>query len=239
MAVTTTPRNIIDAAYAKSTKNKPGTIATESTELLQLVIRALRGLYAVAARVNPTFFAEDDDVTLGSGVWTRPEVAESIYRLERVAGTTGGTGSAGDEVVVVPFDDKTAEEGMNAVYEFGQKFYSAGNSLDPTGGDLKFYYAKRPDDPATLVATLDPLWQESYNELLILETAIYLAVKDHRDDEVTNLKSDRDVWAGLFIAFLEHCTANERRRYGHLHVINTKTLIPLSALFAGGANLPG
>ena len=237
MAVTTTPRNIIDAAYAKSMKNKPGTIATESTELLQLVIRSLRGLYSVAARVNPTFFAEDNDITLATGAWARPETAESIYRIERVSGTTGGTGNAGDEVAVVPFDDKKAEEGMNAVYEFGQEFKTAGNALDPTGGDLKFYYAKRPTDPASLTATLDALWQESYNELLILETAIYLAMKDTRGDEIGNLKGERDVWAGLFIAFLEHCTANERRRFGHLHTIVTKRLIPLNALFAGGANL--
>lgn len=239
MAVTTKPRDIIVAAYAKSMKNKPGTIATESTELLQLVIRSLRGLYSVAARVNPIFFAEDADVTLAAGAWGRPETAESIYRIERVAGTTGGTGSDGDEVVVVPFDDKKAEEGMGALYEFGQAFKPAGNALDPTGGDLKFYYAKRPTDPADLDATLDALWQESYNELLILETAIYLAMKDTRSEEVTNLKGERDVWAGLFIAFLEHATANERRRFGHLHTILTKRLIPLNALFAGGANLPG
>lgn len=239
MAVTTTPRNIIDAAYAKSMKNKPGTIATESTELLQLVIRALRGLYSVAARVNPTFFAEEDDITLATGAWARPLVAESIYRIERVSGTTGGTGDDGDEVVVVPFDDKTAEEGMNAVYEFGQKFYPAGNALDPTGGDLKFYYAMRPADPATLVATLDPLWQESYNELLILETAIYLAMKDGRADEVAGYKGERDTWATLFIAFLEHSTVNMRARFGQEHKFITKRLVPLNSLFAGGANLPG
>ena len=238
MAVTTTPRDVILAAYAKSTKNKPGTIATEATELLQVFIRSMRGLYSVAARVNPTFFAEDVDVTLAASAWARPETAESIYRIERVAGTTGGTGSAGDEVAVVPLDDKTAEKGMNAVYEFGQKFKTAGNSLDPTGGDLKFYYAKRPTDPADLDTAIDALWQESYDELLILETAIYLAMKDGRNAELENLKGARDTWAGLFIAFLEHSTANERHRIGHLHTIVTKRLIPLNALFAGGAKLP-
>lgn len=234
MAVTATPRQMIQAAYAKSTKNKPGTIATESTELLQLVIRAVRALYAVAARVNPKFYGVSVDVTLAAGTWTRPEGAETIYRLERVAGTTGGTGSAGSEVVVVPFDDRTAESGIPAVYEFGQKFLSAGNAPDPTGGDLKFYYSKRPSDPANLDATLDALWQEAYNELLILEVAIYLAIKDGRADEVVALRGDRDAWANLYIAFLQHATANERRRFGHIHRINTAQLVPF---FAGGANL--
>lgn len=221
-------------------RNKPGTIATESTELLQLVIRSLRGLYAVSARVNPTFFAEDADVTLASTAWARPETSESIYRIERVAATTGGTGAAGDEVVVVPFDDKKAESGIPAIYEFGQKFKTAGNTPDPTGGDLKFYYSKRPTDPANLDAAIDALWQESFDELLILETAMYLAIKDSREAEVNNLKGERDNWAAMFVAFLEHSTANERRRFGHFHTIVTKRLIPLSAMFAGGANLnPG
>ena len=237
MAVTTTPREIFESAYAKSKKNQPGTIATETTELLQLVIRSVRGLYAVGARVNPIFFAETNDITLGSGVWARPETAESIYRIERVAGTTGGTGSAEDEVAVVPIDDKTAEKGMNAIYEFGQKFYTAGNTPDPTGGDLKFFYSKRPTDPADVDTAIDALWQESYNELLILETAIYLAIKDGRESEVKNLRVERDQWATLFIAFLEHATANKRQRFGHIHTIATNRLVTLNSLFAGGANL--
>jgi len=238
MAVTTTPRQILTAAYAKSTKNRPGTIATESTELLQVVIRAMRGLYALAARVNPTFFATDTDVAFASPGWLRPDLAESIFRIERTAATTGGTGAAGDEVVVVPFDDRTAESGIGAVYRIGQTYRPAGNAPDPTGGTLKFYYSKRPSDPANLDATVDSMWTEQFNELLILEVAMYLALKDGRGDEVAALRGDRDTWARLFIAFLEHGEVNERRRFGHLRRFNTNTVIPLGQLLAGGANLP-
>jgi hypothetical protein len=237
MPVTTTPRDILLAAYAKSTKNKPGTIATESTELLQVVIRAQRGLYAFAARVNPTFFATYTDVTATSGAWARPQQAESIFRIERTNNTTGGTGTAGDEVVLVPFDDRKAESGLGAVYRIGQSFYPAGNTPDPTGGDLRFYYAKRPSDPADLNAALDALWTEQFNELLVLEVAIYLALKDGRGDEAAVLRADRDTWARLFIAFLEHSEANERRRFGHLRRFNTNTLLPIGSLLAGGSEL--
>ncbi len=237
MPVTTTPRMILEGAYAKSTKNKPGTIATESTELLQVVIRSMRGLYAVAARVNPTFFAEEATVAAVSGAWPRPELAESIFRIERTTTTTGGTGSAGDEVVVVPFDDRKAESGIGAVYRIGQNFKSAGNAPDPTGGDLKFFYSKRPTDPANLDATLDALWTEQFNELLILEVAIYLALKDARADEVVALRSDRDTWVRLFVAFLEHSEVNERRRHGHVRRFNTNTLVPITSLLAGGSDL--
>jgi hypothetical protein len=233
MAVTTTPQDILEAAYAKSLKNRAGTIATETTELLQVVIRALRGLYAFAARINPAFFGDTATVAEASG-WPRPPGAESVFRIEFNA-------SPNAEVVVVPFDDRTAEEGLPAVYSFGQYYQSAGNALDPTTEALDFYYAKRPDDPASVTATIDPLWVEQFNELLILEVAIYLAQKDlgesGRADELKVLMADRDRWLNLFVAHLEHETANERRRSGHVRRFNTNWMVPLNSLVAGGTSL--
>lgn len=225
MAVTTTPRQILTAAYAHSTKNRPGVIAAESTELLQVVIRAMRGLYAFAARVNPTFFAKTSAVAFAAPGWSRPEDAESVFRIEDPTGT---------EVVVVPYDDRGAEVGMPAVYSFGQVYRPASAAApDPQAGNLTFYYAKRPQSPATLDTPLDASWAEQFNELLALEVAIYLSVKDGRQDELGSLRADRDRWIAQFVAFLEHETANERRRYGHIKRINVQTLVPMLA--GGGA----
>ena len=374
MSVTTTPQDILYAAYAKSTKNSPGTIATESTELLQLVIRSLRGLYALAARVNPIFFAQRTTVVSGDGIttplslvknvgaatfktntapaafqvggvslaftgaagqvfsaahpisagkwgaillqvsqasltavvskisgatqttaqayataadalaalpapdpgylavgywliqagtawtantnyldnniaacisavgvsyapttvgWRRPIDAESVWRVEADAGTVPVT-AAGTEVVVVPFDDKPAESGKPAIYEFGQQFYGASNPLDPTSGTLVFFYSRRPADPASLTATLDSSWLEQFNEILILDVAAYLALKDGRADEYKALLTERDSSIKQFVMFLEHETANERRRFAHIRRINTQTLVPLTSLLGGG-----
>lgn len=227
MAVTTTPQDILNGAYAKSLKNRPGAIASESSELLQLVIRAMRGLYAAAARINPTFFAESAVVVFGAPGWARPQNAEAVFRIENPAGA---------EVVVVPFDDRRAEPGLPAVYNFGQVYRPASaGAPDPQAGNLTFFYAKRPTDPATLAATLDALWTEQFNELLILELAIYLAIKDGRDGEVNAYKSDRDVWATRFFAFLEHETLNERRRFGQVARFNTKSMMPVWSLLAGNS----
>lgn len=227
MAVITTPQMILDAAYPKSLKNKPGAIASESSELLQLVIRAMRGLYAFAARINPTYFAESAAVGFAAGGWARPQVAEAIFRLE-------DPGAA--EVVVVPFDDRRSEPGKPAVYRFGQVFRPASaGAPDPQAGNITFFYAKRPTDPATLNATLDALWAEQFNELLILEVAIYLAIKDGRAAEIAAYKDDRDSWAKLFAAFLEHETLNERRRYGQVARFNSPSMMPVWSLLAGGA----
>lgn len=223
--MTTTVQAILDGAYAYSAKNRPGTIATDATELLQVVIRAHRGLYSVAARVNPIFFAESINVVFAAGGWLRPSLAESIWRIEKPDLT---------EVVVVPWDDKGAEPTEPAVYEFGQKFRSAGNTLDPVSGDLTFYYAKRPTDPANLAANLDALWTDQFNDLLMMEVAIYLAIKDGRIDEAGVLKERRDPIANRFIMFLEHATINERRRFAQIRRFPTNSTVPLKSLLAGG-----
>lgn len=226
MAVTSTSLDILVAAYARSSKNIPGTIATEATELLALVGRAMTGLYAFAARINPCFFADQSTISFAAPGWRRPEAAESVFRIETPAGA---------EVVVVPYFDRKAEEGLPAVYRLGQVYRSAGNVLDPINGDLTFFYAKRPEHPLSLNDPLDDLWVESYNALLVDEVAIYLALKDGRNEELGELKASRDSWAQLFAAFLEHETANERRRYGIVQRFTTNSVIPIGSLLAGGS----
>lgn len=223
MAVTTTVQDILYAAYARSTQNMPGTLATESTELLSVVQRALDGCYAFAARINPTFFAETADVVGVAGVWLRPELAESIFLIEEADST---------EVAVVPYNDRTAEELMPSVFEFGQNFNKAGNASDPGDTDtLTFYYSKRPDTLTDLADTLDAMWREQFNELLVIEVAIYLATKDgaaqSRGTELEVFVAERLRWANRFAAHLEHSTANLRRRFGHIQRINTEAMLPI------------
>jgi len=238
MPVTVTPTNLITWAYGKSKLNVPGTIASESAELLQLVGRALRGLYALGARVNPTFFATTANVAFASGGWVRPEDAESIFRIEAASASPPANVTAGTEIVRVPYDQRSAEPGKQAVYRYGQKYYPASASAttepkSPQDGTLTFWYSKRPAIPATIDTALDAQWIEAYNELLVLEVAIYLAIKDKRGDELPALKEQRNDWAKLFIAFLEHEDVGERRQYGHMQRFNTQTRIPLVSILAG------
>lgn len=227
MATTTTAQNIIDWAYGKSLKNRPGDIATAGTELLNLVVRSMHGLYAYAARVNPVFFAETAAVTYVAPGWARPPLAESVIRIED--GTLR-------EVVVVPYDQRNAEPGKPALWRFGQIYRPATLAApNPQTGTLTFFYAKRPTTPATVNATLDPLWTEQFNELLVLEMAIYLALKDGRGEEVPGLTAERDRWVTLYTGFLEHETAQERRSYGHVHRFTGPSLVPLMSLLAGGS----
>lgn len=224
MPVTSTPLDILRRAYSRSTKNTPARLVTESTEGLDIVQQAMRGIYAVAARVAPEHFATSEAVSFSSPGWTRPAAAESIYRIE----TSGGA-----EVAVVPHDDRTLEAGIRpAVYYLGGIYRNAGNTGDPTSGSLTFFYSRRPTLPASYTSPLDTQWEEPFNELLALEVAIYLAEKDGgpRLEELPSLVRERNRWLARFLAYLEHQSQNERRRFSR----EFPGIVPLTALLAGG-----
>lgn len=218
-----TAEDIIIGAYGYSTKNRPDQIATKATELLRIVNRAFMGIYTVAGHVNPDFFADETAVAFAAPGWARPALALSVWRIEN------GTGV---EVKVVDRRDKAAEPGWPAVYELKKIYRSAGNALDPVAGNLTFCYSLLPTPAALIGSTVDANWIEQYNELPILETAIYLALKDGRMDEVQELKADRDKWAQLFIEYLMMATAQTTRRIARQRTVNVPALIQL---LAGGA----
>lgn len=229
----TTPDDIFTAAYAKSRKNNPGVTATP-TELLNLFIRVYPLFWTIAARVNPAFFGKQSAVTYldTPGGWSRPTDAESIFRIED---------DGGEEVIIVPFDERDADPYVPAVYEWGQVFYSAGNSLDPEEEsgvtELTFWYSKIPDTVAAATEELEALWPEHYNELLVLELAIVLSLKDDRNAEVGLLRQDRDAWLQRYIAFLEHATAAVVRSTGHTQRFQHPGYQSLAPLLAGGTEV--
>lgn len=232
----TTAQDIITAAIAKSLKNKPGTLATLGTELVGELSRLQRAIYALAPRINFTYFAGYTEVAAAAESggplqqgWPIPE-GECCFRLEATTRTQAPTALAdGKEIVLVPFDDRAAEAGKPAVYQLGQTYFSAGNALDPTGGEIRVFVSRRPEVLTALTDALDPQWPEAYNEILIDGVAMYLASKDGRADEVASLTTERSQWMQLLVAHLEHFQANERRRYANVRRFNAPTLIPLSS----------
>lgn len=221
-----TADELVTAAMGYSTKNRPDQIATKAVELLRIVNRAFMGIYTVAGHVNPEFFADETAVAFAAGPpagWTRPALALSVWRIENPAGV---------EVKVVDRNDKAAEIGWPAVYMLKKVYRTAGNALDPVAGNLTFCYSLLPTLVAAIANPVDANWIEQYNELAILEIAIYLALKDGRLDEVAALKADRDKWAQLFIEYLMMETANTTRRIARQRVVNVPAMIQL---LAGGA----
>jgi hypothetical protein len=221
-----TPREIIDAAYGTSKLNQPGSSASETGELLPLLNRILRGLFAEGARVNRKIFATRATVAWTTDSWPRPTGAEMILRIEAGAGMASGAGAiaAGTEIVEVPFDQRRAEPGKPAIYALGQKYYPAGGPNDPTGaGSLVFFYSSRPVALTSLTQTIDPLWPDQFDSLLILEMARYLAAKDggeKRAQETQVFISEYEREHARFVAWLEHESTVEVKSWGHFNRIN-------------------
>lgn len=232
-----TPNEIFTAALAKNRKNQPGIIATPA-ELFAQFIRYYPIFWTIAARVNPSFFGKITDVNfdIDLGGWPRPADAEAIYRIEDDL----------EKVEVVPFDERDADPLTPAIYEWGQVFFTAGNPLDPPGAGsiaesvtegLTFWYSKKPDVPADADEELEALWPATYNELLVLEHAIILALKDERDAEVATLRFERDAWLRRFIAHLEHSTVGVTRSTGAAQRFQGPSYVPLNLLLAGGTDV--
>lgn len=220
-----TPNDLIIAAYGLSAQNRPGDIANKVSELLDVVTRAARGCWAFGARINPDFFGTSVAVPYAAPGWARPANAELVWRLEDVAER---------EVIVVPRGDRTADLARPAVWYLGQVYRSAGNPLDPVAGQaLTIFYSQVFPKPGTIDANLSPLWPVQFDELLVREIGLYLAVKDKRADEVPALQVERDRWAQLFAAFLEHETTPRVYRYGAVRTFNVPALI--AAHLASGA----
>ena len=225
-----TVQEIVLAAQGRSSRNRGQQIAADSLELLDVVRRAVRACFAVAARLNPLYFGKISTVALADFKWAWPADLEAFLRVEH----------DGLEAAVVPFDDRQAERTRPAIYYFGRSFYPAGNAGDPAAGSLTYYYARRPVDPANFAAAVDPEFPEAYVQLLIDEVALYLALKDDRGGEYERLVADRDRWLALFAAHLEHVTGVvETRRKGGVRTIISNTLVPLGSLFQGGTGVVG
>jgi len=201
-------QQILDFAYAKSLKNQPTKIANEAVELLEQVNRTMAVLYSFAAGINPTFFGKKATMTVATLTWPEPTDSEAIYYMEQGA----------NEVVVVPVDEQDLEPGKLQVTSYGRTFYAA-STAPPTANDIDAYYAKKADVEVSLSDNLDTTWDEGHNELVILEIALFLAIKDGRAEEVGGLIAQRDREFRRFVRRLENQLANVLSKYGPTRAI--------------------
>jgi hypothetical protein len=201
-------QDVILAALARSSKNQSTYLATNASELLSALNRSLRGAYAIASRVSPEYVGVIVAVTGVSGVWARPAAAEQVWWVEKTNGT---------EVAVVPPSERAAEAGRPSVYRIGRNYYTVGRTVpvaDPTPTEvLNFYAAMRPAALATITDALPATWDDAYDNLLVLDLALYLALKDGRLEELGALRTERQAWLSLYVNFVATESTVLRRRF--------------------------
>jgi hypothetical protein len=208
----TTARDIINAAYSRSTFNDPDKLATES-ELIGVIDRRMKQLYSIVARHNPLYFGASlaQPYSAPAGGWPRPADAELVVRISN---------PGGGEVHIVPFDDREAEMAPR-VYQFGQVYRSVGATGDPANsGSLTFFYSKRHKDlvssesATTTNNTLEASWPEQFNDLIVLHVARYLSTKDQRVEEVQVLMAEAAELMEVFLRHLAHENYGMKSRWG-------------------------
>lgn len=209
--------DIIDAAYATSRASRPGDEASPM-ELVRVVERNLRGLFADAVAVNRFYYAEritvSHDAALGG--WPFP-AGEAVVGIEGAAGP----------VVEVPFDQRTIEPGKPSLYLVGRVFYSVGRAIDPAEEDLNFFVSRMPDPLPDENAVLDALWPEHYNPVLIWDLSRYLAKKSgDRPQDVVAFTEEYDREYARYIQHISRPTTTLVRDYGHGGRVATSKTVP-------------
>ena len=227
MAVTVTPRDLIQAAYATSLKNQPALIANEATELLGVVNRSLKAFFHISIQFDPTYFGASVSVAESSGTWTEPEDVASIFYLEQ--------DSNKKEVVVVLIEEQNAEPDSPAVFSLGRVLHAASGGGQVPAGNVTMYYTKEAADAANLDAAVDALWDEAHNEFMVQEVALYLSIKDGRTEEFSGLLARRNAELARFISKLEYHYQTVRTQFPLRREINSQSFVGPTDLLSGPA----
>lgn len=194
--MTTTAKDLIQRAVARSTKNDPDKLASRK-ELVRALSDYLRTLYVEVAEVDDEYFGFEDDVTGASGVFAIPSNMIAVFLVKD---------ADGEEVAIVPFRDVDTDIAPR-VYQIGTNLYTVGETDDPADAAVLTLFGAllHPElDPTAAWDaadnTLDATWPERHNEVLIRELARLLAFKGGRPEEAVALAGERDEAKALLLA---------------------------------------
>lgn len=193
----TTVQQLMEAGYLRSTANDAGKIA-DDPELIPFLNRTYQHYAALLATAAPERW-----VSVVSGTWqagpppfyTLPADVIDIHRIE------DGTGN---QIHLFPVREKgRAWVVAPACWREGPNLKSRAQTGDPSPGDAVTLWVL--DAPATLAAagsSLDPRWPVRHDELLVLDVAIYLSVKDEGRpvEEYNELIAERKLARQAFYA---------------------------------------
>ena len=219
--------DLIAAGIGTSARNRSGILADSQSELLAVLNRLVMDLFFDASVINPFFIGSVETVAYDAtaGGWPRPARALSVVRLEATATTQPGLGD-GVEVIVIQPDNRDAGQYEPHVLELGGVFLASGVASSPTGGPLRFYFARRPV-PLTLNGglsqTIDPLVPDDLEAYFVNGVGAYLALKDQRADEVPVLQGQRDAARALWSQMVGAATPALRRTFTPRSALNTGT----------------
>lgn len=169
-----TAQQIIEAAYARSTANDPGKLATDG-EMISVLDRLFQALYAVRAAAEPSGALARANLAALAGSPASATLPTDMIDLRRVQRNSDSA-----KVNVIPVEEIDRSWHLApAIYRQGNSVVSRGGAGDPVAGDtLTIFHLDAPATITALVSVLDARFPVRHHELLVVELAIYLATKD-------------------------------------------------------------
>lgn len=183
----TTAQSIIESSYARSTANDAGKLASDG-ELLLLLNRKYQSLYAIMAVNGGDNALVKAALTFAAGppiTVTIPTDSIDLVRFEKADET---------RAYIIPANEKDRSwHFAPAVFRVGNTLVSRGLTGDPAAADIyNLYHLDAPTALTALSTTLDARFPVRYEDILVLDLAIYLSVKDEgrNPQEFTALKTE-------------------------------------------------
>ncbi len=174
-----TAQQIIEAAYSRSTANDPGKLATDG-ELLLVANRIYQLLYALKAVSSPEQHTVAANLTLVASVATIPTDSIDIRRVEGLTGTV----TAGSKINIIPLEEKDRSWHLAPrMYRTGLSLTSLAGAGDPGATDqIKVFHIDAPAALSALATAVDTRFPSRFEELIVVELAMYLSTKDTNRD---------------------------------------------------------
>lgn len=182
----TTAQSLIESGYARSTANDAGKLASDG-ELLLHLNRKYQSLYAIMALFGgDNALAKTTLVLAGApAAAALPVDVIDIRRLEQLSG---------EKAYLIPADEKDRSWHLApAFYRQGNSLVSCGRTGDlGIGGSVVVFHLDSPAALAALASTTDPRFPVRYEDILVLDLAIYLSSKDagRSEKEYKQLKDE-------------------------------------------------
>jgi len=198
-----TAQVIIEAAYLRSTANAPGKLAVDQ-EMVDYLDLVHQGYCALLAAAAPERWIATDSATWSGTPATLAIAHSDIIDLHRIENTATQA-----EITLGPVAEKARAwfAGVPFCWRGAQAagfatLFSRGTAIDPQTGDgATYWYLDAPATISALSSTIDARFPKRHEQLLILDLAIYLSLKDveeDRKDEMDRLKAEREAHYAAF-----------------------------------------
>ncbi len=174
--MSTTAQQIIESAIARSSANDSGKLTVDG-EMIAHLNRKYQSIMARMAMLGGDNIVAKQSVTFAGAPasFTLPTDIIDIVRLET---------STGGRTYLIPVRDKDRSWVIApAVFRQGNTIVSRGANGDPAAGDTwTLFYKDAPATISALNSTLDARFPVRFENALVVDLALYMAVKDENRD---------------------------------------------------------